>query len=111
MLGASRAGKSTFIQCALDLTEPAVSHSSTKKVSLEGIVSVLRLLEFQLDDVRIAEDHCIDWPQMVGDQVTPRIDGALVLCDVMDQSSMVDVADVLSKLEGFSNSSFTDRFG
>lgn len=98
MLGAPRAGKSTFVQCALDLKKPAVFRSSIKKVSLEGTVSVLRLLEFQLDDVRISEDHCIDWPQTVGDQASSRIDGALVLCDVMNKSSMIDVADVLSKL-------------
>lgn len=101
VIGATRAGKSTFVRCALDLKKSGVSSSSIKKVSLEGVVSVLRLLEIQLEDVAINENRTIDWPSMVGDLATPRIDGALVLCDVMDRSSMADVVDVLSKLETF----------
>lgn len=64
---------------------------------------MLRLLEIQLEDVGILENGTIEWPSTVGDLDTPRIDGALVLCDVMDRNSMADVADVLSKLEGFSD--------
>lgn len=97
MIGAARAGKSTFVQCALDLKKSGVSPSSIKKVSLEGVVSVLRLLEIQLEDVGILENHNINWPSMVGNLETPRIHGALVLCDVMDRSSMADVVAVLSK--------------
>lgn len=99
VIGAARAGKSTFVQCALDLEKSGVSPSSIKKVSLEGVIYVLRLLEIQLEEVVILENRIIDWPSMVGDLDTPRIDGALLLCDIMDRSSMADVADVLSKLE------------
>lgn len=62
---------------------------------------MLRLIEIQLEDVEIPENRTIIWPSMVGDLDTPQIDGALVLCDVMDRSSMADISDVLSKSEGF----------
>lgn len=101
VLGGAKAGKSTFVQCALDMKAPPVSSCTIKKVSLEGTVSVLRLYEFQLENVRISEDNSIIWPRLAGDEAKPRIDGALVLFDVMDQSSLCDVADLLSKLKAF----------
>lgn len=101
VLGGAKAGKSTFVQCALDMKEPPVSFCTTKKVSLEGTVSVLRLYEFQLENVTISEDCSIVWPRPAGDEAQPRIDGALVLFDVMDQSSLNEVADLLSKSKAF----------
>ena len=97
VLGAAGTGKSTFVRCALDLRKPAITPSSIKKVSLEGTVSVLRLLELQLNDVEINEDYSIQWPTNVGDQSMPQIDGVLVMCDVMDQHSTSHVHDILSK--------------
>lgn len=97
VLGATGVGKSTFVQCALDLKKPAISPSSTKKVSLEGVISIVRLIELQLEDVTITEDCSICWPTEIGDQSVPRIDGALVMCDVMDQSSMSKAHGILSK--------------
>lgn len=101
VLGGAKAGKSTFVQCALDMKAPPVSSCTTKKVSLEGSVSVLRLHEFRLDNVKISEDCSIVWPRLAGHEAKPRIDGALVLFDVMDQSSLCEVADLLSKLKAF----------
>lgn len=101
VLGSAKAGKSTFVQCALDMKAPPVSSCTTKKVSLEGTVSVLRLYEFQLENVIVSEDSGIVWPILAGDEGKPRIDGALVIFDVMDQSSLNEVASLLSKLNAF----------
>lgn len=101
VLGGAKAGKSTFVQCALDMKAPPVSSCTTKKVSLEGTVSVLRLYEFQLENVIVSEDCSIVWPILAGDEGKPRIDGALVIFDVMDQSSLNEVASLLSKLNAF----------
>ena len=101
MLGAARSGKSTFVQCALDLKRPPTSPSATKKVSLEGVISVLRLLEIQISDVVINSEQDVVWPRTVGDQSTPHIDGALVLYDIRDQRSLNRVLYVLSESAGF----------
>lgn len=101
VLGGAKAGKSTFVQCALDMKALPISSCTTKKVSLEGIVSVLRLCEFQLKNVKISEDYSIIWPKLAGDEAKPRIDGALVLFDVMDQISLYEVTDLLSKSQAF----------
>lgn len=97
VLGAAGVGKSTFVQCALDLKKHATSPTSTKKVSLEGVISVLRLIELQIEDVVITEDYSIRWPTNIGDQRMPRIDGALVLCDVMTENSISHVHGIWSK--------------
>lgn len=101
VLGGAKVGKSTFVQCALDMKAPPVSSCTTKKVSLEGTVSVLRLYEFQLKNIKLSEDCSIIWPRLAGDETTPRIDGALVLFDVMDQTSLYEVVDLLSKSTAF----------
>lgn len=101
VIGSARAGKSTFIQCALDLKKPVTSSYSIKKVSLEGVVYLLRLLELQVDDLRSVKDFGIQWPRTISKEATPRIDGALVLCDVMDPGSLLDVSELLSKLAVF----------
>lgn len=105
VLGAAKAGKSTFVQCALDLKKPAVLPAATKKVSLEGVVSVLQLIEFSTNDMVIIKDREIKWPERVGDQLTPRIDGALIVYNVMDQGSMADIPEMLSKSFSFSECS------
>lgn len=100
VLGAARSGKSSFVQCALDLKRPPTSPSATKKVSLEGVVSVLRLLEIQISEVFIDSEQAVVWPRTVGDQYTPHIDGALVLYDIMDQRSLNRVSYILSESAG-----------
>ncbi len=97
VLGAAKTGKSTFVQCALDLKKPAVSAASTKKVSLEGATSVLRLIELPIDEVGMTINQEIDWPERVGDQAMPRIDGALVLYDVTNQGSIAQVPSILGE--------------
>lgn len=70
--------------------------SATKKVSLEGVISLLRLIEVPLGDLRISADQDLTWPETVGGQTTPPVDGALVLCDVMNQDSLSRIPSVLS---------------
>lgn len=101
VLGGAKVGKSTFIQCALDMKAPPISYCTIKKVSLEGTVSVLRLYEFQMKNITISEDCGIIWPRFADDEAAPRIDGTLVLFDVMDQNSLYEVASLLSKSTAF----------
>lgn len=99
VLGDPGAGKSSLIQSALDLRKPTVSPFSSKKVSLEGIVSILCLIELQLEDVGISEGCNILWPTKVGHQALQRIDGALVLHDVTVKNSISRIYDLLSTLK------------
>lgn len=92
-------GKSTFVQCALDLKNPPESRSSTKKMSLEGVIYVVRLLEISMNDVRVSSSGRITWPSSIGEQMMPTVDGALALYDVTDSRSAAGFPGLLSKLQ------------
>ena len=96
VLGVGAVGKSMFVQLALDLKKVATSAISSKKVSLEGSISVVRLIEVDVEDVEI-EDESLLWPDMAGEQPLPSIDGALVMYNVLDQSSIIPLPPVLSE--------------
>ena len=97
MLGAPAVGKSTFVRCALDLKWASPSPVSSKKVSLEGKISVVRLLEIGFEDLEITADQNVRWPTNVGDYDTPIIDGVLALYDVKDQGSIACMPALLSE--------------
>lgn len=96
VLGADAVGKSTFIHLALDLKKAATSPVSSKKVSLEGLISVVRLIEVDAEDVEVEDDSLI-WPETVGDEVIPPVDGALVIYNVLDPSSVTPLPLLLSE--------------
>ena len=97
VVGASGAGKSTFIKCALDLSKPATSASSTKKMSLEGELFRITLMEIQLIDVTIQRDRDIEWPENIGSKLTPKVDGVLALYDISDRSSLSVIPALMSE--------------
>ncbi len=97
VLGATGVGKSTFIHCALDLKQPANSSTSAKKMALDGVVYLVRLIEIQLDSISITTDYQINWPQVGSEQGTMRIDGALALYDVLNEESLACVPELLSE--------------
>lgn len=98
VLGAPAVGKSTFVHCALDLKTAFVSPVASKKVSLEGKISIVRLLEVGLQDIHITAEQHVRWPERVGDQRMPDVDGVLALFDVMNQSSIAPMPGLLEAL-------------
>lgn len=96
LLSTAGVGKSTFVQCALDLKRAVDSPISSKKVSLEGSISVVRLVELDIGQVHIVNDS-VCWPKTIEGGLMPAIDGALVLYNVMDQQSMAPIAPLLSE--------------
>ncbi|KAJ5788558.1 Guanine-nucleotide dissociation stimulator CDC25 [Penicillium paradoxum] len=79
--GEENAGKSSFVKCALDMKHPPISTMSKKKMSLDGTVYLVRLLEVDLTRIQFDEDKRILWPHTGSDISRPVIDGVLVLHD------------------------------
>ena len=88
------------MRCALDLKRTSTSLVSSKKVSLEGKISIVKLLELGFEDLEITSDHSVLWPKKVGDKTTPIIDGVLALYDVQNQSSITQIPELLSESFG-----------
>ncbi|KAJ5187603.1 hypothetical protein N7449_010597 [Penicillium cf. viridicatum] len=79
--GEENAGKSSFVKCALDMKNPPASPMNKKKMSLNGSVYIVHLMEVDLNQVQFDQDKKIIWPRTGRDKSTPVIDGVLVLHD------------------------------
>ena len=101
VLGAPAVGKSTFMRHALDIKRAVVSPLSSKKVSLEGRISIVRLLELGFEDFEITADQDVCWPTKVGDYTMPIIEGVLALYDVNDHGSIARFPALLSEFLEF----------
>lgn len=95
VLGASGAGKSTFIRRALNLPNAALGAVCTRKMTIDGGLYVVRFLEMSINDVQIRDQNCIKWPESVDGLPTPRIDGAVTLYDVTSEQSLARVPEIL----------------
>ena len=95
VLGGRRVGKSTFIQRALDLRDNVPTALSSKKMSLDDVIYVVRLFEVLTDDITINETKKITWPKLLEEQKPLHIDGILILYDVTNGESVVEIPDIL----------------
>jgi len=98
VLSAARAGKTVFIQKALDLRRPPSSPVSYSKLSLGDLVYKVGLVEFSLDEVDFSNGRRVSWPKHVNGELLPPIDGVLCLYDVTDQESIAEIPALLGKL-------------
>ena len=100
VVGATGVGKSTFIHQALGLRQSTISQVSARKMSLDGIIHIVRLFECNTAGVDPKDSHQLPWSDLVRGLEEIRIDGALVLYDVMNHHSLAAVPDVLGKFCG-----------
>lgn len=90
-------GKSTFIQRAFDLRTPPHSPFAQRKMSIDGNVYVVRLIELKYGDLDIDDDKRICWPTVIEDVAVPNIDGAFILYDVMNKGSITNLLEALGQ--------------
>lgn len=90
-------GKSTFVKCALDLKQTPLVRSSIKKMSMDGAIYVVRLLEIAIHKITLDDRGRIVWPKCLGEQALPPIDGVLCLFDSTDLRSVSQYPQVLGK--------------
>lgn len=96
VLGAHNVGKTTFVKRTFNLSGHSILTTNMRKMSLDGVIYKVRLLEVSCEDVEIADDGRISWPETIGDCIVPRVDGAIVLYSVMDSASLAPIARTLS---------------
>ncbi|RDW70607.1 putative Ras guanyl-nucleotide exchange factor RasGEF [Aspergillus mulundensis] len=94
VVGGDKVGKTTFIQSALEMKYPLSSRSTTKKMSLDGTVYVVRLVEVHTDEVSLASNGKLRWP-LLGNDSPPSVDGALLLYDADRPSAHSETSRML----------------
>ncbi len=102
VVGAPRSGKSTFVQHALDLKKLPTSRVSAKKVSLEGVVSILRIHEIDAHEIGITSQGTPCWPLVDDDENAIKVDGVLVIYTIGDTDSTKPIPPLLRE--------FRDRY-
>ena len=97
VIGADGVGKSAFIQRALRLPRAPSLNVTSLRQDVDGIPHLVTLVELDLEVFDVANDQPIQWPKQIGGHMVPRMDGALVLYDVMNKESIRDLPEPMSK--------------
>lgn len=96
VIGDNGVGKSQFMGRAFGIVGRSCERIETRKLSIDGAIHTVRLVEIAFKDLDLEDDDRISWPDKVEDAPVPRIDGALMLYDVMNQESLAQVPGMLS---------------
>ncbi|KXJ97148.1 ras guanine nucleotide exchange factor domain-containing protein [Microdochium bolleyi] len=104
VIGANGVGKSHFIQRALSLPRIPGPHPTTARVQIDNVPFAVTLSELDLEYFDVDPDSQIKWPKQIGGSIMPRVDGVLLLFDVTNRESIVELPQTLSALV---NSSLT----
>ncbi|RDW75597.1 hypothetical protein BP5796_06418 [Coleophoma crateriformis] len=98
VIGSGGVGKSTLIQRALGLRAIPANFVSSQRMPVEGVVYMVNLIELDLESFDIDPDRRFQWPKQIGGHAVPRIDGALLLYDVMNRESIAELPQTLNAL-------------
>lgn len=66
-------------------------------MSLDGVIYVVRLFEVMTNDITIKDSTEITWPKLLNGESPPSINGILMLYDVTNGESIIEIPDVLCK--------------
>lgn len=99
-IGGKGIGKSSLIQRALALQRlPTYSVSrSQKPMVVDGTPVYLTIIEIDLGDWGIEADQPVQWPRQIEGHSIPRVDGALLMYDVMNKESLAEFPAALCKI-------------
>ncbi|KAG0646259.1 Ras guanine nucleotide exchange factor A [Hyphodiscus hymeniophilus] len=96
IIGSAGVGKSTLIQRALGLRSLPTSIASSARMSVDNVVYTVSLIELDLESFDGIPDRKIYWPKHINGHMVPRMDGALLLYDVMNRESIAELPQTLT---------------
>lgn len=97
VIGANGVGKSHFIQRAMSLSRVPGIQPSTARINLDHIPYAVTLFELDLEYFDVDPERQIQWPKQMGGAMIPPIHGVLLLYDVMNRDSIIELPQTLSK--------------
>ena len=69
-------------------------------MTVDNVVYTVSLIELDLESFDIVTDRRIQWPKQINGHIVPRMDGALLLYDVMNSESIQELPQALSECFG-----------
>ncbi|CZT08758.1 related to aimless RasGEF (aleA) [Rhynchosporium graminicola] len=98
VIGSAGVGKSTLIQRALGLRAAPTSIASSQRMTVDGVAYTVSMIELDLESFDIKAEKRIQWPKQMNGYIVPRMDGVLLLYDVMNRESIVKFPQALNGL-------------
>ncbi|KAK4038119.1 ras guanine nucleotide exchange factor domain-containing protein [Parachaetomium inaequale] len=98
VIGAVGVGKSTFIQHLRRAPRPSTLNITTLRHELDGAPYLVTLVELDLEGIDLDPKQPVHWPKQIGGHSVPRMDGALILYDAMNQGTMREVPSIMAAL-------------
>lgn len=97
VIGANGVGKSHFIQRAMSLPRVPGPNPTTARINIDNVPYAVTLFELDLEYFDVDPDRQIKWPKQMGGAILPRVNGVLLLYDVMNRESIIELPQTLSK--------------
>ncbi|KAI1781031.1 ras GEF [Hypoxylon cercidicola] len=98
VIGANGVGKSHFIQRAISLPRIPSPNPTTARINIDNIPYAVTLFELDLEYFDVDPDRQIKWPKQMGGAILPRVNGVLLLYDVMNRESIIELPQTLNAL-------------
>ncbi|KAI0484289.1 ras GEF [Xylariaceae sp. FL0804] len=98
VIGAKGVGKSHFIQRCLSLSRVPGPNLSTARISIDSIPYAVTLFDLDLEYFDVDPDRQIQWPKQMGGAIMPRVNGVLLLYDVTNRDSIIELPQTLNAL-------------
>lgn len=95
VIGADGVGKSAFIQRALSLPRPPGLNITTVRLEVDGVLYLVTIVELDIESFDVNPDLPIQWPKIINGHTAPRMDGAMILYDVMNRESIRDLPQTM----------------
>ncbi|KAI1105059.1 ras GEF [Jackrogersella minutella] len=98
VIGANGVGKSHFIQRAMSLPRVPSPNPTTARINIDNVPYAVTLFELDLEYFDVDPDRQIKWPKQMGGAILPRVNGVLLLYDVMNRESIIELPQTLNAL-------------
>ncbi|KAI2784099.1 ras GEF [Daldinia loculata] len=98
VIGANGVGKSHFIQRAMSLPRMPGPNPTTARINIDNVPYAVTLFELDLEYFDVDPDRQIKWPKQIGGAIVPRVNGVLLLYDVMNRESIIELPQTLNAL-------------
>jgi hypothetical protein len=93
------------------MKNPLSSRSTTKKMSLDGTVYLVRFVEISTKEITVGSNGELQWPRIGTDVTSPKgIDGVLILHDVTQPASFSELTGLLGMFHGSTPACFRLTF-
>ncbi|KAI1210324.1 ras GEF [Annulohypoxylon truncatum] len=98
VIGANGVGKSHFIQRAMSLPRVPGPNPTTARINIDNVPYAVTLFELDLEYFDVDPDRQIKWPKQMGGAIVPSVNGVLLLYDVTNRESIIELPQTLNAL-------------